>query len=79
MLAGGRLRFAVSDSAHQSDPSLHEFDTQNRVLSFNAWEHVALVYHQHACRREIYVNGLVVLKLDLFISQEVWANVGGVM
>jgi hypothetical protein len=57
MVSGGKLRFAISDSAHQADPAFHVFDTDADVLTINGWNHIAAVYNQPLGKRQIYVNG----------------------
>lgn len=59
-MSGGRLRFAISDAAHQWDIPFHEFDTPPNVLTLNAWNHVAAVYDQSTGTRRIFVNGVQV-------------------
>jgi hypothetical protein len=54
------LVFAISDVAHQWDPTFHLFRTTNNVFAINTWTHVAAVYDQVAGARRIYVNGVKV-------------------
>jgi hypothetical protein len=51
------LGFAVTDLAHEWDSSFHNFYV-TRVLTLNAWNHVAAVYDQSSGTRLIYVNGV---------------------
>ncbi len=57
MISGQKLRFAISDSAHQDDPAFHVFDTDEGVIVLNQWNHVTAVYHQPLGKRLVYVNG----------------------
>jgi hypothetical protein len=53
------IHFALSDAAHQWDPTFHFFEATN-VITLNAWNHVAAVYDQTQGVRRLYVNGVQV-------------------
>jgi len=59
-LSGGRLRFSISDDAHQCKAAFHDFDTPAGVITLNAWNFVVAVYDQSTGTRQIYVNGVKV-------------------
>jgi len=59
---GLRLRFPITDEAHQWDPSFHTFRTPANVLTRSAWNHVAAVYDQATGTRLVYINGVEVAR-----------------
>jgi hypothetical protein len=56
-LTGGRIRFRLSDDAHQNDAVFHVFDTPAGAVPLRTWTHVAAVYERSSGTRAIYVNG----------------------
>jgi pimeloyl-ACP methyl ester carboxylesterase len=54
---GTQVQFAISDAAHQSDYSFHNFRSVEGAITLNAWNHVVATYDVTTGTRKIYVNG----------------------
>lgn len=57
LLPGGNLNFGIANDSLQWDLAFQDFRTTTGPISFNTWNHVAIVYDQPAGARRIYVNG----------------------
>ena len=58
LLPGRGLSFAITDIAHQWDPSFQYFPTDPGVIALRAWNHVVAVYDQSTGTRRTFVNGV---------------------
>jgi hypothetical protein len=58
LASGTKIRFAISDVAHENDSVFHSFDTSENALSLNKWNYVAATYDKPSGTRRIFVNGV---------------------
>ncbi|MBX3294604.1 MAG: hypothetical protein KF762_02635 [Acidobacteria bacterium] len=56
----GRVQFAISDDANQTNAAFHGFFSANNAWAPNTWTHLVAVYDQTTGERRIYSNGLLV-------------------
>lgn len=55
---GGKVLFALSDDARQSNAAFHQFFSADGLVPLNTWTHIGAVYDRLSGERRIYVNGL---------------------